>query len=165
MHGARQAGLTVASKAMQLWQVGAGLPLDALKKGAIVEWTCPYRLGDEEIPPVLDALGRNSSLEFLDLSQSGINFSGPDANGFPLVEKLNKAASTLSGLEFFVLSPTSAFRLPMAKLRASRDEALTALRAVPFFSPSGPRREEVPSTTPASPLHLMVPSTTPASPP
>ena len=41
VHGARQAGLSVAAKALQLWQVGAGLPLDALKKGAIINWTCP----------------------------------------------------------------------------------------------------------------------------
>ena len=38
--GARQAGLTVTAKAMQLWQVGAGLPLDAIKKGAIATWSC-----------------------------------------------------------------------------------------------------------------------------
>ena len=35
-----QAGLTVMAKGLQLWNVGAGLPLDALKKGTIVEWTC-----------------------------------------------------------------------------------------------------------------------------
>lgn len=31
---ARAAGLTVLAKGLQLWNVGAGLPLDALKKGA-----------------------------------------------------------------------------------------------------------------------------------
>jgi hypothetical protein len=41
VHGAREAGLTVEARAIQMWQVGAGLPLDALKKGAIVEWRCP----------------------------------------------------------------------------------------------------------------------------
>ena len=42
--GARAAGLTIHAKAIQLWEVGAGLPLDALKKGTIVEWKCPYTL-------------------------------------------------------------------------------------------------------------------------
>ena len=46
---ARQAGLTVSQKAVQLWQVGAGLPLDALKKGAIIEFTCPYKLETTEV--------------------------------------------------------------------------------------------------------------------
>ena len=48
VHGAREAGLTVKARALQLWQVGAGLPLDALKKGAIDEWTCSYRLDEGE---------------------------------------------------------------------------------------------------------------------
>ena len=46
VEGARQAGLTVVAKAVQLWNVGAGLPLDALKKGAIIVWTCPYELDE-----------------------------------------------------------------------------------------------------------------------
>ena len=41
VNGAQAAGLTIQAKARQLWDVGAGLPLDALKKGAIIEWTCP----------------------------------------------------------------------------------------------------------------------------
>ena len=49
VHGARQAGLTVIAKGIQLWNVGAGLPLDALKKGAIVEWTCSYELDESEV--------------------------------------------------------------------------------------------------------------------
>ena len=44
VHGARQAGLTIQAKAIQLWEVGAGLPLDALKKGTISDWACPYLL-------------------------------------------------------------------------------------------------------------------------
>ena len=42
VNGARSAGLTIRAKAIQLWEVGAGLPLDALKKGTIVECV-PYR--------------------------------------------------------------------------------------------------------------------------
>ena len=65
--GARQAGLSVVAKAIQLWNVGAGLPLDALKKSAIVSWVCPYELDDAEVSPLIDALGRNSSLTHLDV--------------------------------------------------------------------------------------------------
>ena len=49
VEGARAAGLTVVAKAVQLWNVGAGLPLDALKKGAIVQWACPYKLEEAEV--------------------------------------------------------------------------------------------------------------------
>ena len=59
--GARAAGLTIRAKAIQLWEVGAGLPLDALKKGTIVEWACPYKLEGPEIAPLLDALGTTTS--------------------------------------------------------------------------------------------------------
>ena len=50
VEGARQAGLSVFTKAIQLWNVGAGLPLDAIKKGAITKWTCPYELNEAEVP-------------------------------------------------------------------------------------------------------------------
>ena len=64
VHGARQAGLTIHAKAIQLWEVGAGLPLDALKKGAIVEWSCPYVLEGPEsacVPPTHPPLTRAST--------------------------------------------------------------------------------------------------------
>ena len=73
---ARAAGLTVMAKGLQLWNVGAGLPLDALKKGTIVEWACPYQLDMSEISPLIDALSKNGSLTFLNLGLSGITFSG-----------------------------------------------------------------------------------------
>ena len=37
------------SKVLQLWNVGGGLPLDAFKKGAIVEWSAGYQLDEGEI--------------------------------------------------------------------------------------------------------------------
>lgn len=40
VNGSNEAGITIATKAWQLWNVGGGLPLDALKKGAIAEWAC-----------------------------------------------------------------------------------------------------------------------------
>jgi hypothetical protein len=39
---AREAGVSVAQKGMQLWNVGAGLPLDAIKNGSISKWGCAY---------------------------------------------------------------------------------------------------------------------------
>jgi hypothetical protein len=47
----RQAGLSIVAKAVQLWNVGAGLPLDALKKGAITRFACPYQLDESEVTP------------------------------------------------------------------------------------------------------------------
>ena len=45
---ANKAGISIKAKAWQLWNVGGGLPLDALKKGAIDEWTCSYNLDEGE---------------------------------------------------------------------------------------------------------------------
>ena len=47
---ARQAGISVAKKGMQLWNVGAGLPLDAIKKGSITGWKCQYESECKGIP-------------------------------------------------------------------------------------------------------------------
>lgn len=142
MHGARQAGLSVAAKAVQLWQVGAGLPLDALKKGAISVWACPYKLGVEECAPLLDALSKNSSLVHLDLVKSGIRFHELDANGYPLVEAMNKGGAALSGLATLTISASSGYVIPIGRMRAGKEEALSALRASKLFLPGGARREE-----------------------
>lgn len=72
---ARQAGLTVGAKAVQLWQVGAGLPLDALKKGAINRFVCPYRLGEAEIPPLLGMHAPRPLTSLQVRSQPKINIS------------------------------------------------------------------------------------------
>lgn len=42
VQSAREAGLSVRTKAIKLWNVGEGLPLDALQKGSIVNWACTY---------------------------------------------------------------------------------------------------------------------------
>ena len=97
--GARAAGLTVLAKGLQLWHVGAGLPLDALKKGTIVDWSCPYKLDPSEVQPLLDALSKNGSLTRLDLGKSGITFIGADATGFPLVDKMSHTITALSDLK------------------------------------------------------------------
>ena len=140
---ARQAGLTVGAKAVQLWQVGAGLPLDALKKGAILDFSCPYHLQEAEIPPLLDALGKNASLIRLDMSKSGLTWSGPSASAAPLVETVHKSAAALSELDTLCISQGSRFQIPIQKIRLGMPYALEALRAVPFFAPGGPWREEI----------------------
>ena len=88
----RQAGLSVFARAMQLWNVGAGLPLDALKKGAITSWTCPYELTTAEISPLLDALCKNASLTYLDLRSNEI----PALGAFRLVKGLLPYPSDMS---------------------------------------------------------------------
>jgi hypothetical protein len=100
---ARAAGLTVMAKGLQLWNVGAGLPLDALKKGTIVEWACPYTLDESEVTPLIDALSKNGSLTSLNLGPSGITFSGDHANGLVLVEKMNHSIASLSSLEQMII--------------------------------------------------------------
>ena len=148
MHGARQAGQTVGARALQLWKVGAGLPLDALKKNAIVEWKCPYELSDAEVSPLLDALSKNSSLVHLDLSGSGLKFGGANASGAPLISRMASSAAALGGLRSMTISQESGFSIPIARLRAGRDEALAALSGTNesrrfFFTAGGPRREEL----------------------
>ena len=46
---AREAGIGVGKKAVQLWNVGAGLPLDAIKSGSINGWRCSYDISDLEV--------------------------------------------------------------------------------------------------------------------
>lgn len=141
VHSAREAGLSVIDKGLQLWNVGAGMPLDALKKGAIVEWECPYRLDVSEVQPLLDALSKNTSLTYLHLGISGITWSGPNAEGMFLIELMAKFPSTLAGLKKLVIRPRG-YEMPIEKLREA-PEALAALRSGRFFAPDGPRREEV----------------------
>lgn len=138
---AREAGLSVMEKALQLWNVGAGMPLDALKKGAIVEWECPYRLDRSEVSPLLDALSKNGSLVYLNMGRSGISWNAPHSDGLALVEQMAKASATLSSLRRFVLRDQG-FEIPVQALREST-EALAAIRGAAFFSPNGPHREEI----------------------
>ena len=74
---AREAGVSVAQKGVQLWNVGAGLPLDAIKSGSITKWGCAYEISDQEVVSLVDALGKNDSLERLDLSLAGFEWRPP----------------------------------------------------------------------------------------
>lgn len=139
---ARQAGLSVGAKAVQLWQVGAGLPLDALKKGAITTFACPYHLEEVETTPLLDALSKNASLVHLDMCKSGLDWITPQQSGATLIEKMHSTPAALGDLQTFVISKESGFHIPVGKIRG-HDEALKALKASAFFTVNGPWREEI----------------------
>ena len=53
------------------------------------------------------------------------------------------STAALSGLKHLILSAESRYPIPILKLRKGGEEAIAALRAHPFFGPSGPRRQEV----------------------
>ena len=129
-----------------MWHVGHGLPLDALKKGSITEWSCDYRLADGEVMPLLDALSKNSSLARLNLAEAGLEWGGPDASkqrsGAPLIEAMVAGAAALAGLQTLVVS-SEGFEVPVAPLRRGGDEALEALHAARFLSEDGPSRLEI----------------------
>lgn len=138
---------TCSPQFVQLLHVGFGLPLDALKKGTIVEWSCTYSLADGEVPPLIDALIKNSSLTRLHLGGAGLEWNGPEASkersGAPLVEAMAADPHVLEALGSFVVSTESGFEIPVAQLRKGGDEGLRALRETKLFSRGGPRRVEI----------------------
>ena len=67
VESARDSKISCSTRILQLWNVGAGLPLDAIKKSTTTSWTCTYPLAREQLGPLFDALGRNKSLISLDL--------------------------------------------------------------------------------------------------
>ena len=130
----REAGISVSTKASQLWHVGAGLPLDALKKGSIVDWACSYSLDKAEVPPLVDALIKNTSLSRLNLAESGMDWDGAEGNAAPLAEAMNTNATALSGLKTLIISKDSNFEIPIAPLRAGVERALEKLETLSFFA-------------------------------
>ena len=146
----KEAGISVATKAQQLWHVGAGLPLDAFKKGSIVEWA--YSGSDvltlAEISPLLDALSKNTSLKRLNLAESGLEWDAAEANAAPLVQAMgrNGSPAALSGLQALVVSKQSGFAIPIGELRAGPERALAALENLTFFAAgagNGPWHQEL----------------------
>ena len=137
----REAGISVGTKAQQLWHVGAGLPLDALKKGSIVEWAYAGAepLTTAEISPLLDALTKNTSLKRLNLAESGLEWVAAEATAHPLAEAMGKggSAAALSGLQTLIISKASQFAIPIGELRAGPERALAALEKMAFFAPGG----------------------------
>ena len=118
---------------MQLWHVGAGLPLDALIKGSITDWKCTHRLSAAEILPLNDALVRNTSLKRLNLAEAGMEWQAAEGSAAPLVEAL-RSNDGLSGLSLLIISNASRYENPVGKLRAGPEQALEAFKGVTFFA-------------------------------
>jgi hypothetical protein len=93
-----------------------------------------------QVPPLLDALLKNGSLTYLDLSGSGLGWRGPHASGRPLADAMALNAAALSSLQSLVISSTSGFEVPVARLRSGHTEALATLRSMTFLGQSGPWR-------------------------
>jgi hypothetical protein len=145
---AREAGIPVAKKAVQLWNVGYGLPLDAIKSGSLVKWKCQYEISDNEVVSLVDALGKNDSLENLDLSLAGLEWMPPiereersALSGLLTVMQADRKA--LEALENLIICPNTLWPLPILKLRSGPQMALKSLTAAPFLSKGGPGRKEV----------------------
>jgi len=145
---AREAGIPVAKKAVQLWNVGYGLPLDAIKSGSLIKWKCQYEISDNEVVSLVDALGKNDSLENLDLSLAGLEWMPPiereersALSGLLTVMQADRKA--LEALENLIICPNTLWPLPILKLRSGPQTALKSLTAAPFLSKGGPGRKEV----------------------
>ena len=145
---AREAGVSVAQKGVQLWNVGAGLPLDAIKSGSITSWGCSYEISDQEVVSLVDALGKNDSLERLDLSLAGFEWMPPIKREersalSTLLEVMNAEDSALESLEALIISKKSRWEIPVGALRSGPEKALNVMLATPFLSEGGPLREEM----------------------
>ena len=129
MRQAREAGIGVGKKAVQLWNVGAGLPLDAIKSGSINGWRCTYEISDLEVVSLVDALGKNSSLVRLDLSLAGLEWMPPiqreERNTISpggLCEVMNGDAKALEELETLVISQKTQWEIPIGALRSGPEK-------------------------------------------
>ena len=159
VHSAREAGISVRDKIGQLWNVGHGLPLDALKKGTITTWSCQYSLSDGEVKQLYDALIKNSSLVRLNLAKAGLDWTfGPDADekrsAQPLIDALAASPTALAGVQRLIViedvsggaGGSAPFEVPVELLRRGGEAARAALREGGAFldvRASGPRREEI----------------------
>ena len=146
-HHTLTVGISITTKITHLWHVGHGLPLDALKKGTITEWSCNYRLADGEVMPLLDALSKNTSLSRLNLAEAGLEWMGPESSkersGAPLIDAMVASHTALAELQHFVVSASSAYEIPVGRLRKGGDEAIGALREAHLMQRGGPRRLEI----------------------
>ena len=145
---AREAGISVAKKGLQLWNVGYGLPLDAIKSGSIYGWKCQYEISDNEIVSLVDALGKNDSLTRLDLSLTGFEWMPPIEREersalSTLLTVMNADEKALESLEKMIICPTTKWEIPVGTLRSGPEKALKVLSEVPFLSKGGPERKEM----------------------
>lgn len=145
---AREAGIGVGKKGLQLWNVGYGLPLDAIKSGSIYGWKCQYEISDNEIVSLVDALGKNDSLQRLDLSLAGFEWMPPVEREersalTTLLAVMNGDEKALEDLDKLIICPETKWEIPVKALRSGPDKALKTLNEVPFLSKGGPERKEV----------------------
>ena len=145
---ARQAGISVSTKAAQLWNVGYGLPLDAIKKSRITAWKCQYEISDQEVISLVDALGKNDSLTWLDLSLAGLEWvpkvQREERSAIStLAETINGNPKALESLQKLIVSQTSQWEIPLSSLRSGPETALKALSEAQFLSEGGPGREDL----------------------
>ena len=135
--------MSVRARFVQLWHVGAGLPLDTLHKGGIIDWVCPRKIEPSEVRPLLDALASNHSLVTLSLARSGLDWDGPGDSGSPLIEALACKPASLARLQSLVIDARTGFSIPVNQLRQGGYAALSALEDMHFFAPGGPWRAEI----------------------
>lgn len=144
---AREAGISVGKKGMQLWNVGYGLPLDAIKKGSIYGWMCQYEISDQEVVSLIDALTKNESLTRLDLSLAGLEWRPPigreERSAFPLIEAVNQNPKSLEALETLVICQSTRWEIPVQALRSGPERALKTLNEMQLLSKGGPDRDEM----------------------
>ena len=104
-----------------------------------------------QVPPLLDALTKNSSLTRLNLADSGLEWDGPESrperSGMALIEAMHEDARCLAALKRLIVgrAPSGAtFTIPVARLRAGGEQALGTLReGKGLLQPGGPRRVEI----------------------
>ena len=145
---AREAGIGVAEKGVQLWNVGYGLPLDAIKSGSLLKWKCQYKISDKEVVSLVDALGKNDSLEYLDLSLAGFEWMPPvqreERNAITtILTVMNGDPKALEALEKLIICPKSRWEVPVLSLRSGPSTALKTLQSSPFLTKGGPQRKEI----------------------
>ena len=159
---ARKAGMTVLYKGYLLYEVGGGLPLDALTRSTITRYVCDRPLVPEEVKPLITALANNESLIYLDLGRSELRWEA-GAEGSELLELIADESAMLEPLCELSLRPNG-FCVPVKELRAlhtalscrdlhdtaisSDTAALQAslrarLKAAGLFTTQGPRVDEL----------------------
>ena len=145
---AREAGIGVGKKGQQLWNVGYGLPLDAIKNGSILGWKCQYEISDLEVVSLVDALGKNESLERLDLSLAGFEWMPPIQREersalSTLLPVMNGDSKVMEDLESLIICERTRWEVPVKALRSGPEKALKTLQEKPFLSKGGPERKEM----------------------
>ena len=106
---------------------GRGLPLDAIKSGSITAWGCAYEISDQEVVSLVDALGKNDSLERLDLSLAGFEWMPPIQREersalSTLLQVMNADPKALESLGKLVISQKSRYEMPVGDLRSGPDK-------------------------------------------